>query len=396
MTGHTGPELNAPAAAHRAGFAALPAHQQPEWPDRAALEAVLRALPQEDLVSRRAVHGLRHELGNLDAGGGLILQLGDCVEDIDTDVTSATCNKIAFLTHFRSHLRTRTGRDIVAVGRLAGQYAKPRSQEHEVIDGVMLPSYRGPIVNSPAPTRAARRPSPARVAQAHAAARSAYAAIADYHRATAYLDPIWTSHEMLLLDYELRFLRGAQEGNHLATTHWPWIGARTRHPGGAHIAVAATLSNPVSVKIGPDTSPREAAELALTLNPHDEPGRLTFIARMGHRNIEALEPVVRAVHRHREHVLWISDPMHGNTVQAATGFKTRHVEHVIAELTGFQAVVTAAGRRPAGLHLEATPEDVYECAENSREPRDAARYRSLLDPRLNPEQTARVLGAWRA
>ncbi|WP_190021690.1 3-deoxy-7-phosphoheptulonate synthase [Streptomyces hiroshimensis] len=406
---HTTSAPNALTAPDWRRFRELPAHQQPAWPDREALDAVLHALPQQDLVTRASVHELKRELANLETGGGLVLQLGDCVEDIDTDVRSATCDKITFLTHFRSHLRARTGRHVIGVGRLAGQYAKPRSQDHEVVDGTTLPSFRGPIVNSPRPILQARRPSPSRIVQAHAAAQTAYATIADYHRSTAHLDPIWTSHEMLLLDYELQFLRHGEPGdhltgdhltgngltgNHLATTHWPWIGLRTGQLDGAHVAVAATLSNPVSVKIGPGTSPDDAAELAARLNPGDEPGKLTFIARMGRKNAGRLAPILQAVHRRVEHVSWISDPMHGNTVQAATGFKTRHVEDVIAELEQFQTIVGDAGRHPAGLHLEATPEDVYECAENGREPGDPARYRTLLDPRLNPEQTARVLSHW--
>ncbi|MFI1018370.1 3-deoxy-7-phosphoheptulonate synthase [Streptomyces sp. NPDC020965] len=394
QTGHIELDPNATAETGWDRFRGLPARQQPDWPDREALRETLGSLPPQDLVSRASVDELKRELANLDAGGGLILQLGDCVENIETDVNANTRNMIAFLTHFRSHLRTRTGRHVVGVGRLAGQYAKPRSQDHEVVGGVTLPSFRGPIINSPQPTPQARRPSPDRIAQAHAAAQTSYAAIADYHRATANLDPIWTSHEMLLLDYELRYLREGEDGHHLATAHWPWIGARTRQLDGAHIAVAATLSNPVSVKIGPDTAPEEAAELAATLNPRDEPGKLTFIARLGHQNVERLGPIVRGVHRRVENVHWISDPMHGNTVQGAYGFKTRHVEHIIAELTRFQEIVVASGRRPAGLHLEATPEDVHECTENSDEPRDPARYRTLLDPRLNPEQTARVLSHW--
>ncbi|WP_445398998.1 3-deoxy-7-phosphoheptulonate synthase [Streptomyces sp. LE64] len=390
MPGRTGLARHAPVDRIRR----LPALQQPEWPDRDALDEVLRALPPEDLVGPESVAELRTELARLDAGGGLVLQLGHCVEDIDTDMGAYTRCMLAFLTHFRSHLRARTGRHVVGVGRLAGQYAKPRSQDHELVDGVRLPSYRGPIVNAPGATPRARLPRPERIAEAHSASLASYATIADHHRATAYLDPVWTSHEMLLLDYELRFVRQGAAGLHLGTTHWPWIGARTRQPGGAHVALAAALANPVSVKVGPDTSPEEAAELAAVLNPRDEPGKLTFIVRMGHTAIDRLGPVVRAVRRRVEHVHWISDPMHGNTVTGAHGFKTRHLEHIVAELTGFQQVLVEAGGRPAGLHLEATPEDVFECAEGGREPRDPARYRSLLDPRLNPEQTAQVLGHW--
>ncbi|GGZ21811.1 phospho-2-dehydro-3-deoxyheptonate aldolase [Streptomyces inusitatus] len=394
MAGQTGLDPHSTADTEWELFRTLPARQQPEWPDRDALRDTLRALPPQDLVSRESVNELKRELANLDAGGGLILQLGDCVENIESDVNADTRNMIAFLTHFRSHLRTRTGRHVVGVGRFAGQYAKPRSQDHEVVDGVTLPSFRGPIVNSPYPSEQARRPSPVRVAEAHAASLTSYAAIADYHRATANLDPVWSSHEMLLLDYELHFLRRGEDGHHLASTHWPWIGARTRQHDGAHIAVAAALSNPVSVKIGPDTSPETAAELAATLNPRDEPGKITFISRMGHTQVERLAPIVRRVRERVEHVHWISDPMHGNTVTSSYGFKTRHVEHIAAELTAFQRILIDAGQRPAGLHLEATPDDVHECTENGVEPRDPARYRSLMDPRLNPEQTAQVLSHW--
>ncbi|GAA1094374.1 3-deoxy-7-phosphoheptulonate synthase [Nocardiopsis composta] len=377
-------------------FSRLPAEQQPEWPDREELRTNLRALPKHDLVTRESVDELRRELAGLDAAGGLILQIGDCVEDIDGEVSADTRKKLFFFERAREHLSDRTGRDVLTVGRIAGQYAKPRSQEHETVGGAPIPSYRGPIVNAPWPTEQARRPSPARIAYAHAAAQVSYQVLADHRRAGAGNRPIWASHEMLLLDYELRFLRRGGPGNHLATTHWPWIGARTNRIDGAHIAVAATLNNPVSVKLGPATAPEEAAGLAAVLNPGDEPGRLTFIARMGHRGIDALRPIVRAVHRRVEHVNWISDPMHGNTVKAAGGLKTRHVEHIAAELRSFQEILAEEGRRPAGLHLEATPDDVYECAEDSREPEDRTRYRTLLDPRLNPEQTTRVLDQWSA
>lgn len=413
MTAHAGPGTidldplipfdrhDGTAAPDRAEFSGLPAAQQPEWPDHRQLRDALRSLPDRDLVTREEVASLRGRLAALDADGGLILQIGDCVEDIDGDAVAATRSQLAFFDRARDHLRDRTGRDVTLVGRIAGQYAKPRSQEYEIIDGVRLPSYRGPVVNAPWPTAEARRPHPARIIRAHAAAQTALEAVSEHRRGSGG-SPVWTSHEMLLLDYELRFLRrgaagsatGSSAGNHLATTHWPWIGARTNRHDGAHAAVAATLSNPVSAKIGPGTSPEEASRLAALLNPRDEPGRLTFIARMGHREIHRLAPIVREVHRRTEHVHWISDPMHGNTVTSASGLKTRHVEHVIEECARFQEILLREGRRPAGVHLEATHEDVHECTENGREPRDRSRYRTLLDPRLNPGQTTRVLDAW--
>lgn len=374
-------------------FRRLPALQQPDWPDRDELHSVLRSLPHDDLVTRDSVDELRIALAGLESGG-LVLQLGDCVEDIDGDVGAVTHQKLGFLNEARARLRHRTGREVIAVGRLAGQYAKPRSSDHEIVDGVVLPSFRGPIVNSPHASLDARIPSAQRVAQAHDAARRAYDVIEAYNRTAGHHASIWTSHELLLLDYELRFLRNDAPGNHLSTTHWPWIGERTRQRDGAHIALASTLSNPVSVKLGPSTSPDEAVRLAQRLNPHDEPGRLTFIVRMGHQYIDRLQPVVRGVHRRIGQVNWISDPMHGNTTTSRSGFKTRHVEHVVAELRRFQEILLDERRHPAGLHLEATPDDVYECSRDHREPVDPSRYRTLLDPRLNPEQTAHVLDQW--
>ncbi|MEU4805762.1 3-deoxy-7-phosphoheptulonate synthase [Actinosynnema sp. NPDC023587] len=379
---------------HTTGFRDLPAHQQPDWPDAEALAAVLRGLPPEDLVDRASATELKARLAGLESSGAVVLQLGDCVEDIDLDVAADTADKLAFIDANRVRFGAHTGRPVVAVGRIAGQYAKPRSSSHEVVAGTLLPSYRGPIVNSPAASAEARQATPGRVATAHAAARTAAEVVRSFNRSRYRDEVVWTSHEMLLLDYELHFLREGAIDHHLATTHWPWIGARTRQLDSAHVAVAATLTNPVSVKIGPDTSPDEAVEIALALNPYDEPGKLAFIVRMGHESIHLLRPIARRVRQRVRNLHWITDPMHGNTVKAAGGLKTRHLDHVISEVRHFQRILLDEGLRPAGLHLEATPDDVYECADNFQDPYDTTRYTSLLDPRLNPEQTARVLDAW--
>lgn len=375
-------------------FRKLPAAQQPEWPSREQLETALDALPQGDVVTAHDSQRLSTELASLDRTGGLVLQLGDCVEDIHTDVYADTRRKLAFIAAAGDHLERVARRPVLTAGRIAGQYAKPRSNTHELIDGLSLPTYRGPIINAPYPTKEARRPRPENVVRAHEAVLLAHSALRDHASETSARRVIWTSHELLLLDYELQYLRVGTDGNHLATTHWPWIGARTRQLAGAHIAIAASLRNPVSVKIGPDTSPDEVVDLSITLNPNDLDGKLTFIARMGSTRIDQLADLARAVRRHGRHVRWISDPMHGNTVTTAHGLKTRHLEDIIYEVQRFQQILLAENVRPAGIHLEATPDDVHECSENGAEPDDPNRYRSLLDPRLNPSQTLRVLDAW--
>ncbi|QPB24306.1 3-deoxy-7-phosphoheptulonate synthase [Rhizobium sp. 007] len=380
-------------AAAQSEFAHLVAHQQPDWPNRKALATKLASLSSDGLVSEHSVQALRTELAQL-GKDGLILQLGDCVEDLELDVRADTLKKLRFIDAGRTQLGARTGKSVTAIGRIAGQYAKPRSVDTEQIDGLQLPVYRGPIVNSAEPTMEARLPDVGRIERAHVALRVAHRVVADYNRTSGENGHVWTSHEMLLLDYELRFLARGSRGRHLATTHWPWIGARTRQLGGAHVAVAARLSNPVSVKIGPDTDPTEAVALVRKLNPLDEPSKLAFVIRMGFEQIGKLRPIVRAVRREFENVLWISDPMHGNTVKARSGLKTRHLAHIISELQDFQKILQEEKLIASGLHLEATPDDVYECADDFVEPDATHRYTSLLDPRLNPEQTARVLDSW--
>lgn len=378
---------------HSKQFTALPATQQPPWPDPLEASRILDRLSPEPLVESNAVGRLNRQLRAVQEGHALVLQIGDCVEDLRRSGIEEVARKIEFIEFARSVFEQRTDVDVLAVGRIAGQYTKPRSNDHEIVDGASLPIYRGPMVNSHERDATARIPSPDRIRACHEASTGAMAAIDRYNSGNPGRE-IWTSHEMLLVDYELRYLLRTPEGNHLGTTHWPWIGERTRDLGGAHVAIAETLTNPVSIKVGPQASPQDVIGLAERLNPQRVPGKLSFIARMGIHLTSRLHPLVAEVRRQGHPVNWICDPMHGNTVTTRRGIKTRRVEHIIAEVVGFNTVMSANGQVGAGLHLEATHENIYECTSGDIEPDSGPRYTTLLDPRLNGEQLEQVITSW--
>ncbi|WP_158524606.1 3-deoxy-7-phosphoheptulonate synthase [Auritidibacter sp. NML100628] len=374
-------------------IARMPAAQQPPWPDAQQVRHVLRNLPQQGFIDALSIQELSQQLARAHDDESLVLQLGDCVENIDSDVHADTLRKLRFIDEAAGHL-CHPSRPVIRVGRLAGQHAKPRSSDFETVNGQTLPSYRGPAVNDPDPTPAARLPSASKLAHSWAAAQAGHTAVADYHREHSRRHRIWTSHEMLLIDYELAFLTYNGTSSYLSTTHWPWVGARTRQLDGAHVALAAAVDNPVSVKVDATVTPDTAVELARRINPDDAPGKLTFISRMGRQDIVHLAVLAQAIRERAPRVLWVCDPMHGNTVSTSTGIKTRHVEHIIDELTQFQQILLDQRQRPAGIHLEASPDNIFECSESGREPTLGRTYTTLLDPRLNHEQTVRVLSSW--
>jgi len=289
---------------------------------------------------------------------------------------------------------------VVRVGRLAGQFAKPRSRPVETVDGVDLPAFRGLMVNSPERNALARRPDPLRMLLCH---RAASTAMGYLWRASSWRPntsgPVWTSHEALVLDYELPQIRHLSGGRlMLGSTHWPWIGDRTRQIDGAHVRLFSAISNPVACKVGPGMTPDELKALCAALDPAREPGRLTLIARLGADLVaQRLPELVAAVRAAGHPVIWLCDPMHANTVIAADGRKTRQVDTIVREVRAFQEAVTAAGGVAGGLHLETTPDEVSECVADAdalsvHRPDD--RYTTLCDPRLNPEQALAVVANW--
>ncbi|MEV4496292.1 3-deoxy-7-phosphoheptulonate synthase [Micromonospora arborensis] len=378
-------------------LSATTAHQQPEWEDSAQVEKirdVLASLPP--LIEAGSLPTLQRSLADVAAGRAQVLQAGDCAEDPTECTTEHVTRKVSLLNALADVMSTTTGRPVVRVGRIAGQYAKPRSRPTERVDGVELPVYRGHLVNDPAATHAARRPDPRRLLAGYRAAKRT---IAELRPGRDAVPAVWTSHEALLLDYEIPMLRRDRAGRlALTSTHWPWIGERTRQLDGPHVALLAQVVNPVACKVGPTMTAADLLALCARLDPMREPGRLTLIARLGASAVaDRLPPLVRAVHAAGHPVVWLVDPMHGNTVTAASGRKTRVLSTIVREIVAFQGAVHAEGGVPGGVHLETTPDDVVECIgdDYGTEP-IAPRYTTLCDPRLNPRQALTAVSAWRA
>ena len=415
--------------------------QLPRYPDAgelARVEEELRALPP--LVTSWEILALRQRIADAQEGRSFLLQGGDCAEAFDGCTADVISNRLKVLLQMSLVLVHGLRKRVVRVGRFAGQYAKPRSADTETIDGVTLPSYRGDMVNAPEFTAAARTPDPRRMVKAHA--RSAMTmnfvralidgGFADLHH-PEYWDLAWvghspladeyrrmveqvadsvhfmetlsgeavhnlrrvdfyTSHEALLLPYEESLTRQVPRhwGWFNLSTHFPWIGMRTAGLDGAHVEYFRGIRNPVAVKVGPSVTPDALLRLVEVLNPDNQPGRLTLVHRMGADRIgECLPPLLKAVQREGSRVLWVCDPMHGNTENTSNGYKTRRFANIAGELEQAVAIHAAAGTRLGGVHLELTGEDVTECLGGAREltERDLERaYRSSVDPRLNYEQ----------
>ncbi|WP_436703179.1 3-deoxy-7-phosphoheptulonate synthase [Geodermatophilus sp. CPCC 205761] len=376
--------------------AAAPARapQQPDWPDLDAVAAARRELAARPaLVGPRSVARLRARMAAAAQGRAMVVQGGDCAEAFGTDAETVR-RTLGVLAGVATVLSRAGGVPVVEVGRIAGQYAKPRSSPIERVGDRTLPSFRGHIVHDHRPSAAARRPDPRRLVRAHDEAAATLRAV---DAATAgRRSPVWTSHEALLLDYEEPLVRRdpVTGGRYGGSGHLLWLGERTRDPDGAHARLLAGLSNAVACKLGPDAAVRDVLRLCELLDPDRLPGRLSLISRMGADAIRAaLPPLVRAVRDAGHPVVWLCDPMHGNTVAATGGGKTRSLRAVIDEAVAFVAVHRDEGTWPGGLHLELTGDDVHECVDDATERPPAGRATSLCDPRLNAQQALTVAGA---
>ncbi|HEX4871998.1 MAG TPA: 3-deoxy-7-phosphoheptulonate synthase class II [Nevskiaceae bacterium] len=418
-----------------------PAVQQPLYPDPGALAAACTALRElPPLVTSWEVDALRGQLAEAQRGERFVLQGGDCAESFADCRAGLITNRLKVLLQMSLVLVHGLQKPVTRIGRFAGQYAKPRSADSETRDGLTLPAYRGDLVNAPEFSAAARTPDPQRLLEGHA--RSAMTmnfvrglidgGFADLHH-PEYWDLDWvtrsplaaeyqkrvdaigdslrfmerlagtplhefnridffTSHEALLLAAEAAQTRRVprKPGWYNLSTHFPWIGLRTAQLDGAHVEYARGIRNPIGIKIGAAMDAAWLQGLCRTLNPDNEPGRLTLIHRLGAAAIgEQLPRLIRAVQDGGHAVLWICDPMHGNTRTLASGVKTRRFADIASEVEQAFAVHRACGSRLGGVHLELTGEDVTECLGGARDlsETDLARdYRSQVDPRLNYEQ----------
>jgi 3-deoxy-7-phosphoheptulonate synthase len=414
----------------------LPAGQQPDWPDPAALRAAaaaLSALPP--LVVPPEVDTLRTRLAAVARGEAFLLQGGDCAETFAGATEPALRATLKTLLQMAVVLTYAASVPVVKVARIAGQFAKPRSAP---TDALGLPSYRGDMVNDLAPVPEARRADPGRLLRAYQTAAStlnllrafATGGEADLHRvhdwnrgfvrtspAGARYDQLareidramdfmracgvrddalrgvelFCSHEALILEYERALTRPGPGGRaYDLSGHFVWVGDRTRDPGGAHVDFVSRLANPIGMKVGPGAHPGEVAALVERLDPDASPGRLTLICRMGNRRVlDLLPPVIEKVVATGRPVVWQCDPMHGNTEESPSGYKTRQFERIVDEVRGFFEVHRALGTHPGGIHVELTGEDVTECLGGAQEIGDAdlaGRYETACDPRLNTQQ----------
>lgn len=372
-----------------------PAAQQPAWPDPGLVARVRTVLENAaPLTTPEEVERLRGRLAAVAQGNAFVLQGGDCAETFAENTASRVHATVHTMRRVARILAGAAGMPVVTLGRIAGQYAKPRSSPFEAGG---LPAYRGDMINAVEPTPLARVPDPMRMLRAYANAAATMNALRSLRGVEYY-----ASHEALLLDYERAMLRvdtrevDAREVSdppqvYDLSAHLLWIGERTRQLDGAHIAFAQLIANPIGLKLGPGTTPEQAVEYVARLDPAGVPGRLTLISRMGNGKIrDLLPPIVEKVTASGHQVIWQCDPMHGNTVTSTTGCKTRHFDRIVDEVRGFFEVHHALGTHPGGLHVELTGEAVTECvggAENIREDDLPSRYTTACDPRLNPQQS---------
>jgi 3-deoxy-7-phosphoheptulonate synthase len=419
------------------------AAQEIVWPDRRALESAreeLAGLPP--LVFAGEARTLIKALGNVADGRAFVLQAGDCAESFTELSANEIRDKLKVILQMAIVLTYGSGVPVVKIGRIAGQFAKPRTSPTERVGDVEMPSFRGHIINDDAPIPSARVPDPRRLVRAyqHSAAtlnllraftKGGFADLSQVHawnqefvassaegrryeaiageidRALRFMRAcgidlageasiqqvdFFTSHEALLLDYEEALTReDSLTGDwYDCSAHMLWIGERTRQLDGAHVEFLRGVKNPIGVKLGPTTTPSEAIELCRVLNPENIPGRLTLITRFGHAKVTTLlGPIVRAVTDAGHRVVWECDPMHGNTFTSESGHKTRHFDDVLGEIRGFFAVHRAEGTWPGGVHVEIAGDDVTEClggVEDILEEHLPIRYTTTCDPRLNARQ----------
>ncbi len=418
----------------------LPAAQQPSWPDADRLQAAVRTLSTyPPLVFAGECDILRTRLAAAAAGEAFVLQGGDCAETFAAATADNIRDRIKTILQMAAVLTYGASLPVVKVGRMAGQYAKPRSSGDETRDGVTLPAYRGDIVNDIEFSPEARRPDPDRLLRAYHAssatlnlvrafttggfadlrrvhewnrgfvansANARYESLAgDIDKAMRFMAAcgadfdalrtveFFSSHEALLLDYERPLTRiDSLSGQPYDTSaHFVWIGERSRDADGAHIDFVSRVRNPIGVKIGPKADPDEVLRVIDKVDPDREPGRLTFITRMGAPSVRHVLPaLVDKVTASGARPLWICDPMHGNTFESPAGYKTRRFDDIIDEVRGFFEVHQQLGTVPGGVHIELTGNDVTECLGGSEQILDAdleKRYETACDPRLNHQQS---------
>jgi 3-deoxy-7-phosphoheptulonate synthase len=370
------------------------------WPNRDKVVEVVRELEElPPLVEVSDVMELQRSLALVAEGRAVVLQAGDCAETFDNNSRQQVTAQVNLLRRLSATLQTGSGRKVVTIARIAGQYFKPRSQAMEPgPEGERIYTYRGDAINSRVATWHARTPDPERLLRAYWESVLTHEFLGELRAPENETYPLYVGHEALSLTYERsmsRFYEVTQR-THCLSAHLVWIGMRTSSPTSAHVRWAASVEGPVGVKVGPHISGRELVQLAECLDPDRVPGRLTYIVRMGAHVVEQRLPdLISTVHESGWCPVWVCDPMHGNTVAGPAMRKTRKIDDIAAEIEGFLQVHRALGTHAGGLHLEVSGAEVTECIGGNRgrvsEANLAERYLTACDPRLNGEQALELL-----
>ena len=430
----------------KSSWRSFEARQQPAWPDDTAYFETLNTLSElPPLVFAGESRTLKEQLAEAAAGKAFVLQCGDCAEDFSRCNGSAIREILKVILQMSVVLAYAGEKRVIKIGRIAGQYAKPRSSDTESVNGLEMPSYRGDMVNSPEPTLEARTPDPRRMLEGYfraaatlnltrAFTRGGFAAldkVRDWHSESLRTLPasqkydqiakqisktinflaaigldaanpslnqvtLYTSHEALLLGYEEALTRKDSTTGEWydCSAHMLWIGDRTRQVNGSHVEFLRGVRNPIGLKIGPNYEIDDIKKIITKLNPYNEPGRLTLITRFGAEKIKTILPkLLREIQSEGCSVVWCCDPMHGNTYQSDYGQKTRNFSDILDEIRNFFQIHRAEGTIPGGVHLELTGDNVTECTGGSRQLLDLnlqENYQSNCDPRLNAEQSVEL------
>jgi 3-deoxy-7-phosphoheptulonate synthase len=422
----------------------FPIHQQPNWPDKAIYEKVLDEISTyPPLVFAGEVRALKQQLADATLGKGFLIQGGDCAETFSDFKANSIRDKLKILLQMSVVLTYGASYNVIKVGRIAGQFAKPRSSDVEIRKNVSLPSYRGDAVNSIEFNENTRAPNPKRMLRTYnqsaatlnllrAFTKGGFADLNKVHfwnqefiesspqgkryeeiakriddslkfmhavgisssnTSALKLTEFYTSHEALLVGYEQALTRqDSLTGEwYDCSAHMLWIGERTRQLDGAHVEFLSGVHNPIGIKLGPTANADDIVKLCEILNPNNEPGRISLITRMGADKInEVLPTLIQGITASGQNVLWVCDPMHGNTFKTETGYKTRHFNTILKELENFFAIHKSEGSFPGGIHFELTGDNVTECLGGARDISDSdlrERYETACDPRLNNEQS---------
>ncbi|AOM41017.1 3-deoxy-7-phosphoheptulonate synthase [Xenorhabdus hominickii] len=371
--------------------------QQPTWENLEVLHAIKKELLNfPPLINHQNLTHLYGQLEKVWLNKAVIIQMGDCAERIIECDKQSVAPKIDFLHDLSEIFSTLLNKTVITVGRIAGQYAKPRSNGFEKYQNITLPVWRGDCINSPEPVLDARINDPKRMLSSYHAASQTLSTIDDYIQSRPDMNlQVWTSHEALLLDYEYSQLRTTSNGQkYLASTHWPWIGMRTLDLNSPHVEMLSNIDNPIACKISDKVSPNLITGLCQKLNPHKIPGRLTFITRFGYKHIHKLSPLIDSVLETGIPVLWMCDPMHGNTTKTKNGNKQRVFEEMVNEVTSFQTQLAKRHACCAGIHLETTAEDIAECFGCGFSPNESELSNIICDPRLNKIQAIELIKQW--